>query len=238
MMAKVMTTERNAILASGGIGATHTLFLDEIGSIFAPITINVSGGYTTIITSIHELMFPRPVFHLTQIVKKKLKYTNLLHGLACKPILIQKPISYILALSCSGLDATDGLGETSDPYMIIKIDGNVIFTTEVVPQTLSPTFQPLSLVAAALDQPLTLECWDFDPASPHDLIGMVASTTLRNMLLLLQQQQQSPVGGGGSSSMAAAAAVGSLDLINQQKKTMLTAYRNSGHLHFNITPLY
>lgn len=126
-------------------------------------------------------------------------------------------VSYSLGFSAVDVDPTDGVGEASDPYLIIRRpDGAVVSQTEVVEGTLCPTWAPLTVEIAALgslDADVIFEVWDYDPITAHDFIG-AAQLSLRQMLLK-----------------------GRIALINSNKKNVLSGYLNSGMLHLRqVTP--
>jgi hypothetical protein len=121
-------------------------------------------------------------------------------------------VSYGLGFNAIDVDPTDGIGESSDPYLIIRraSDGFVVCQTEVIEQTLCPKWKPVQIDVAnigSLDADLVFEVWDYDPFSAHDFIGAV-TMSLRRMLL-----------------------VGRASLINMNKKDVLSGYVNSGFLN-------
>eukprot|EP00898_Chlorokybus_atmophyticus_P000712 jgi/Chlat1/1641/Chrsp127S01948 len=127
-----------------------------------------------------------------------------------------------------GLDAKDSFGK-SDPYLkvsYLREDGGLsgVFKTEVLRNTLNPTWAPMKVTLQQLcnsdyDRPLVLECFDWDRAGDHDLIGEV-QTSLKHIIALSQSRQP-------------------LQFINAKKKGTSAVYQNSGTLHiegYTMTP--
>ncbi|XP_032242056.1 copine-8 isoform X2 [Nematostella vectensis] len=87
------------------------------------------------------------------------------------------------------LDKKDFFGK-SDPFLVFyRCNEDNSFTavhrTEVVKNTLNPTWKPFSVPARALcngdiDRSIRIECYDWDRDGSHDLIG-IFSTTLREL---------------------------------------------------------
>jgi len=194
--------------------STAYIRIEDVRSPYEIIRLNVI-GYNPIFTTLHELRFPSPTFHL--VTSTKGKHKGLLRVTQC--VNIANPQANVYSVSCSGtgLDAMDGLGEKSDPFLIIKSPlGAVIFTTEVIPQTLTPAWNPfvLDLKQYGLlpDHVLTMECWDYDADGGHDLIGTL-SVPLRELYVM----QGVPY-----------------PLINPYKKQEMARYTNSGSLLFKV----
>ncbi|XP_074293895.1 protein BONZAI 3-like [Silene latifolia] len=76
---------------------------------------------------------------------------------------------------CTNLENKDVFSK-SDPFL--KISRNAesgvtipICKTEVIHNNLNPTWQPVCLTMLQLDNPLIIECLDFDISGKHELIG-------------------------------------------------------------------
>lgn len=86
-----------------------------------------------------------------------------------------------LQVQAQQLEAMDGFALTSDPFLRILKGGEVVYTSQVYPSSLNCTFEPILFTRAMNITPeteLTMEIWDFDTASDHDMIG---SLTFRVM---------------------------------------------------------
>src|ERR1700691_6272542 len=91
----------------------------------------------------------------------------------------------MMQFSATGLDKKDLLGK-SDPYMCIlraNTDGSysAVHKTEVIKNTLNPTWRPFQLSVQALcngdyERQLKIEIYDWDQDSQDDLIGTFTTT--------------------------------------------------------------
>ncbi|XP_021369991.1 copine-8-like isoform X3 [Mizuhopecten yessoensis] len=118
------------------------------------------------------------------------------------------------------LDKKDFLGK-SDPFLIFyraNEDNSytTVHKTEVIKNTLNPTWRPFTITARALcngdyDRSIKVECYDWDgDGGSHDLIG-VFTTNLREITR------------GGSSGST-------YQVINPKKKAKKKNYKNSGQV--------
>lgn len=126
----------------------------------------------------------------------------------------------LLTLHFSGtkLDKKDFLGK-SDPFLIFyKANEDNSFTavhkTEVIKNTLNPTWRPFQIAAAKLcsgdyDRTVKIECYDWDSDGSHDFIGDCTT----NVRELTEKPNLS------------------FELINQKKRAKKKSYKNSGQLH-------
>ncbi|XP_060559061.1 copine-8-like isoform X2 [Ruditapes philippinarum] len=124
-----------------------------------------------------------------------------------------------MQLRASGLDKKDFLGK-SDPFLIFyRANGDGIYTvvhkTEVIKNTLNPTWKPFSVTARTLcngdhDRTIKVECYDWDSDGSHDLIGEF-TTNLKELV-------KAPT----SNTM--------FQVINPKKKAKKRNYKNSGEL--------
>ncbi|KAF6176595.1 hypothetical protein GIB67_034457 [Kingdonia uniflora] len=88
-----------------------------------------------------------------------------------------------LILRCSHLNNKD-LFSKSDPFLrisrIIESGGSIpICKTEVINNNLSPTWRPVCLTMqqfGSKDNPLIIECFDFNSSGSHQLIGKIQSS--------------------------------------------------------------
>ncbi|KAM9962622.1 hypothetical protein ACTFIR_005538 [Dictyostelium discoideum] len=124
------------------------------------------------------------------------------------------------ALEGNHLDKKDLL--SSDPYFkIYKSGGTLVYQSEVIKNTLNPTFPPVYLKLEELNggdmfRELTFEFMDWDKIGDHDLIGRFTTNTdtiLRG-------------GGGGGGAVE-------FEIINP-KKVGKSGYKNSGVIKFYI----
>ncbi|XP_053401940.1 copine-8-like isoform X2 [Mercenaria mercenaria] len=124
-----------------------------------------------------------------------------------------------MQMRASGLDKKDFLGK-SDPFLLFyraNGDGSytVVHKTEVIKNTLNPTWKPFSVTARTLcngdhDRTIKIECYDWDSDGSHDLIGEF-STNLKEL--------------------AKAPASNTIyQVINPKKKAKKRNYKNSGEL--------
>ncbi|XP_069141533.1 copine-8-like isoform X2 [Argopecten irradians] len=119
------------------------------------------------------------------------------------------------------LDKKDFLGK-SDPFLVFhRANEDNSFTTvhktEVIKNTLNPTWRPFSITARALcngdyDRTIKVECFDWDGDGGHDLIGEF-TTNLREMTR-----------GSGSHQPF------TREVINPKKKAKKKNYKNSGQV--------
>eukprot|EP01107_Rhizomastix_libera_P012501 TRINITY_DN314_c0_g1_i4.p1 TRINITY_DN314_c0_g1~~TRINITY_DN314_c0_g1_i4.p1 ORF type:complete len:545 (+),score=143.76 TRINITY_DN314_c0_g1_i4:16-1650(+) len=95
--------------------------------------------------------------------------------------------NFSISMQLSGLklDKKDVFGK-SDPYLIFyKTNGTERFPvhkTEIVMNTLNPTWNPITIHAqdlcnGDLKRPVYVECFDWDKVGEHDLIGAFTTTT-------------------------------------------------------------
>lgn len=85
-----------------------------------------------------------------------------------------------LSFKAKGLDKKDFMGK-SDPYLVFNCSmpsgaWQVVHRTEVVKNDLSPTWRTFDLktnqlCSANYDQPVKVDCYDYDSDGAHDLIG-------------------------------------------------------------------
>lgn len=127
----------------------------------------------------------------------------------------------IVAMQWRGitLDKKDLFGK-SDPYLQFSKkndDGNwsVVYKTEVIRNTLNPTWKPGSLPLATIckgdiNRPVRIECFDWDSDGSHDLIGIVEAPV------------DAWVRSIGSNS--------TFECINEKKRAKNKKYVNSGTL--------
>ncbi|XP_033745300.1 copine-8-like isoform X2 [Pecten maximus] len=121
------------------------------------------------------------------------------------------------------LDKKDFLGK-SDPFLIFyRANEDKSYTTvhktEVIKNTLNPTWRPFMITARALcngdyDRAIKVECYDWDGDGGHDLIGEF-TTNLREMTR-----------GGTSGSFQPF----TREVINPKKKAKKKNYKNSGQV--------
>jgi hypothetical protein len=181
------------------------IHLELTGGLEAPMTIicydfDDDGGHDEIgrcIVSLKDLTQPDPMIPLLDPKKKasvihpnsgvlRVSTFEEIHG-APDP----KPLAFDLSISMKKLARMDfgGLGK-SDPFIQIsarvpskqKEGKAVIFKSEIITQSLSPTFKPFQLTVVdcgGLDNPLTFEVFDKDPKG-QELIGGF-KTTLREL---------------------------------------------------------
>ncbi|CAE1170587.1 Copine-7,Copine-B,Protein BONZAI 1,Copine-3,Copine-A,Copine-8,Copine-E,Copine-9,Copine-D,Copine-2,Nicotinic receptor-associated protein 1,Protein BONZAI 2,Copine-6,Copine-5,Protein BONZAI 3,Copine-4,Copine-1 [Acanthosepion pharaonis] len=117
------------------------------------------------------------------------------------------------------LDKKDFFGK-SDPFLIFyRANEDNSFTavhkTEVIKNTLNPTWKPFTLLARVLcngdyDRAIKVECYDWDRDGGHDFIGEF-TTNVRTLLK-----------GSGSENR--------YEAINPKKKAKKKNYRNSGEI--------
>lgn len=129
-----------------------------------------------------------------------------------------------LQFSALALDKKDLLGKSDGFLVLSRVRANgitaAIVKTEVVKNSLNPTWQPLSTSSAALygnDEAAIVEiqCFDWNKSSPAELIGVVRVPAAE----LLKP--------------------GTWELINPKKQAKKKGYRNSGTLRLNsavVTP--
>ncbi|XP_033125258.1 copine-3-like [Anneissia japonica] len=103
----------------------------------------------------------------------------------------------ILSFRATHLDKKDVVGK-SDPFLEFFKEGSnagewqKVHTTEVVKNTLNPTWKPfkipvMTLCSGNLDKKIKIECWDHDFNGKHDLIGEFY-TTLRQLEAVNKKQ--------------------------------------------------
>ncbi|CAI5447175.1 unnamed protein product [Caenorhabditis angaria] len=129
----------------------------------------------------------------------------------------EKCETFKFKISGVSLDKKDFFGK-SDPYLLFRRkfeDGNwrTVHKTEIRKNTLNPDWTPISLnlkslCGGDLNQPITIECFDWDSWKKDDLIGICQFTI--NQLIT-----ENP----------------DLELINERKKSK-RSYKNSGILKF------
>ncbi|XP_060064622.1 copine-8-like isoform X2 [Ylistrum balloti] len=122
------------------------------------------------------------------------------------------------------LDKKDFLGK-SDPFLVFyraNEDNSytTVHKTEVIKNTLNPTWRPFTIPARALcngdyDRNIRVECYDWDGDGGHDLIGEF-TTNLREMTR----------GGSSGSSYQPF----TREVINPKKKAKKKNYKNSGQV--------
>jgi hypothetical protein len=181
-----------------------------------PLTFKLGSG--SFRATLRELAFPSPSFSFRKEKIKMFKrnYTGVLDVLSC-----QRMVHYTKAIqltaAASQLDAKDGIGQKSDPFMHVNLltaDGNksLLYTSETQFQTLEPAFQPLVIELIAVGgldaNKILFEIWDYDQSGNHDFIGSFSATP--------RELTTSP----------------SFNFINDFKKHNLTEYVHSGILRF------
>ncbi|XP_057963008.1 protein BONZAI 3 [Malania oleifera] len=110
-----------------------------------------------------------------------------------------------MTLRCSNLENKD-LFSKSDPFLrisrIVETGGSVpICKTEVMNNNLNPTWKPLCLTMqhfGSKDNPLTIECFDFNSSGKHALIG-----TLQKSVAELEKLHQDKNGANFTLSSSA-----------------------------------
>ncbi|GFS12362.1 copine-8 [Elysia marginata] len=122
------------------------------------------------------------------------------------------------------LDKKDFFGK-SDPFlMLYRVNEDRSFTlahkTEVVKNTLNPTWQPFCMSVRQLcngdyERSVKIECYDWDSDGGHDFIG----ETMTNLRELTQ-------------------AAARYELINPKKKAKKRSYKNSGEVSFFFFSLF
>ncbi|XP_052780413.1 copine-8-like isoform X2 [Mya arenaria] len=125
-----------------------------------------------------------------------------------------------MQMRASGLDKKDLFGK-SDPFLIFyraNPDGSYTVThkTEVIKNTLNPTWKPFCVSAKTLcngdhTRLLKIECYDWDSDGSHDFIGEF-TTTLKDLLNAPKANTM-------------------FDVINPKKKAKKRNYKNSGELN-------
>lgn len=124
-----------------------------------------------------------------------------------------------MQLRAAGLDKKDFLGK-SDPFLLFyraNNDGSytVVHKTEVIKNTLNPTWKPFSISATSLcngdhNRTIKVECYDWDSDGSHDLIGEFTT----NLAALLQAPSKNTV----------------FEVINPKLKAKKRNYKHSGQL--------
>ncbi|KAJ8302122.1 hypothetical protein KUTeg_021109 [Tegillarca granosa] len=125
-----------------------------------------------------------------------------------------------LQFRASHLDKKDFFGK-SDPYLVFyraNEDNSytIVHKTEVIKNTLNPTWQPFAITAKALcngdyDRSIKVECYDWDSDGSHDFIGEFM-TNLRELSRGAGPNNQYPV----------------WLVINPQKRAKKKKYKDSG----------
>ncbi|XP_064607159.1 copine-8-like isoform X2 [Liolophura sinensis] len=120
----------------------------------------------------------------------------------------------------TNLDKMDFFGK-SDPFLVFKRANEdssytVVHKTEVIKNTLNPTWRPFSISGRALcngdyDRTIKVECYDWNSNGTSDFIGEFV-TNLRELTR-----------GAGTSN--------NYEVINPQKKKKKKSYKNSGQVH-------
>ncbi|KAL4235385.1 Copine-9 [Mactra antiquata] len=124
-----------------------------------------------------------------------------------------------LHLRATGLDKKDFFGK-SDPFLLFyraNGDGSytVVHKTEVIKNTLNPTWKPFSITARSLcngdhNRTIKIECYDWDSDGGHDFIGEF-TTTLADLV-------KAPTSNT------------TYDVINPKKRAKKRNYKHSGEL--------
>ena len=122
-----------------------------------------------------------------------------------------------MQLNANKLDKKDFFGK-SDPFLVfyrVNEDNSytVVHKTEVIKNTLNPTWRPFKIQVRALcngdhDRSIKVECYDWDSDGGHDLIGEFF-TTMKQLT------------SGGTSA-------NTYDVIHPKKKAKKKGYKNSG----------
>jgi hypothetical protein len=141
-----------------------------------------------------------------------------------------------MTFRCLNLDNKDTFFK-SDPFLSVsRLSESGIAVplckTEVVMKNLNPVWRPITLTYSSKDNPLLVECFDFDDSGNHELIGVLQTTITQ-----LEKLYTSKTGANFYSNNGEKKLKGQLCLVKFQEKVQHTFldYISSGfELNFMV----